>query len=261
MKNLDFTVSKSQLVTTGGLLTDSYAIVRDDNSRILGVVKEGYTVHQNSQKIDIINKIAKDFDWSIDKTFSLKGGAKVAFSILVGEERIGDDVVKKYLNILDSHDGSISLSFGVSSRVMSCQNMFYKFYKQNEYRVRHTKNMQFKLDYILDNLLLAKQSQELELSTFKNWVSSPVSKELAVNAILSQLGIDEVANINVNQQIKIDSLSAIVSNEMSEKGYNKWGLFNGFTYYATHKMQKNDDIVFGKSYDFNQKALKIVSAI
>ena len=261
MKNLNWTVEKQQLVTTSNILTDSFAVVRTDNNSVLGVVKEGYHLHQNSEKLEILTKIAGDNNWKLGNTFCIKGGKRVAIQIEIEPANIGDDTVKRFLTVLDSHDGSTSLSFGYSNTVMSCQNQFYKFYKSNEVRIRHTKSMSFKIENVIKGLLQAKELENESLKVFTNWVSTPVSKELATDMILSQLDIDSIADmskLSINKQIQVDSLRDVVKSEMAYKGQNKWGLFNGFTYYANHKMDK-ETLVDGKAYDFNMKAFEALS--
>ena len=49
--------------------------------------------------------------------------------------------LKRYVTIIDSNDGSASLSVGVGDFTMSCSNQFFQFSKMNQSRFKHTASM------------------------------------------------------------------------------------------------------------------------
>jgi glycerol-3-phosphate dehydrogenase len=55
-----------------------------------------------------------------------------------GIGKVNDDVIKRYITILDSNDGSMSLSIGIGDLTLSCTNQFARFYAKSDARFRHS---------------------------------------------------------------------------------------------------------------------------
>ena len=51
--------------------------------------------------------------------------------LIKGNSKVGNDTIKRYITLIDSNDGTTSLSVGLGELVMSCSNQFFKFYKDD----------------------------------------------------------------------------------------------------------------------------------
>jgi hypothetical protein len=120
-------------------------------------------------------------------------------------------------------------------------------YKDLDSKVRHTKNMELKIDDICRQIEGVVQEE-------KNVFGSIVKmSETRFDDIIKDRVIKSLFNIEKNVDIKdVDSLSTVTQNKLSrfyidlngelrEKGDNIWGLFSGVTKYTTHSMGKGDN--------------------
>jgi hypothetical protein len=175
------------------------------------------------------------------------GGRKVFVQLKSNDLTLGTDRIEGYVTGINSFDGSTSLSFGPSSKTISCQNTFFGVYKDLDSKVRHTKNMELKIDDICRQIEGVVQE---ETNVFGSIVKM---SETRFDDIIKDRVIKSLFNIDKNVDIKdVDSLSTVTQNKLSRfyidlngeiqgKGDNIWGLFSGVTKYTTHSMGKGDN--------------------
>jgi hypothetical protein len=138
--NLDFRIEKEQLLSATGKATPFYGLFNDKTGECINSVKEGYTVSQNDEVVELVLNGMQGFgELSVSKAGALNGGRKVFIQLGIdGMSLVGDERIKRYVTIIDSNDGSTGLSVGIGELVMSCQNQFFKFYKSGQSKLRHT---------------------------------------------------------------------------------------------------------------------------
>jgi phage/plasmid-like protein (TIGR03299 family) len=130
MAALDWTVEARPIFVDGqdGAVPEvptHKAIVRTDTQALLGVVGKRYQPVQNFQTFEWLDEVIGPGKAVYETAGSLHGG-KVVWSLvkLPGELRIAstDDVVKPFILVVNSHDGSIAFrALNTSIRVV-CQN-------------------------------------------------------------------------------------------------------------------------------------------
>ena len=103
---------------------DTVANVRTDTNAVLGVVSTGYHVFQNSDAFDFMDGIVGDKLAMYETAGSLKGGRKIWMMARIPKEyRAGpDDLIKPYLLLVNSHDGSGALRMIPTTVRVVCQN-------------------------------------------------------------------------------------------------------------------------------------------
>lgn len=274
---LDFTIEKAPMVAinTEGEQVKSpyYGLINSKTNQVINTVKEGYTVSQNKEIVELVLKGAKPFgdSLSVHRGGAINGGRKVYLQLAIeGDSLVGNDRIKRYITVIDSNDGSTGLSVGIGDLTMSCMNQFYSFYKAGEFKSRHTASLEAKikeLPYLIETALNRSLRQ---IETYKAFVSTPVSRELAHKMVKHVLGYDreftsmDVLSDKSTRAINImDKLYAQIEREMAQKGQNLWGLHSGVTRFTTHEMAspkrdngKIEGMIFGNGYKMNQKSLK-----
>lgn len=237
----------------------------------LNVVKDSYRVSQNDEVVGSVLKGAEGFgQLSVTKAGALHGGRKVFIQLAVeGLARVGGDDVKQYLTVIDSNDGSTGLSVGIGNLTMSCQNQFYKFYKQGQMKMRHSSSMDERIKELPHLITLALSETMQLMNMYKDFQSTAVSRNLANEMVLELLDADRVIT-PIEKQAKLtnraisnmDNLYDHIDKEMNDKGDNLWGLFSGVTSWTTHQKQapKRDNgrlesLIMGTNYRTNQDAL------
>ena len=245
---LNWSVRTELLQTSSGIIIpDKIGIVREDDSTILGVHSTGYVPYQNEQMMELLFKVSQQTGLDVHRGGMFGGGRKVFVQLKSNDLTLGTDRIEGYVTGINSFDGSTSLSFGPSSKTISCQNTFFGVYKDLNSKVRHTKNMELKIDDICRQIEGVVQEE-------KNVFGSIVKmSETRFDDIIKDRVIKSLFNIEKNVDIKdVDSLSNVTQNKLSrfyidlngelqEKGDNIWGLFSGVTKYTTHSMGKGDN--------------------
>ena len=245
---LNWKVRTEGLQTSSGIIIpDKIGIVREDDSTILGIHSNGYLPYQNDQMMELLFKVSQQTGLDVHKGGLFGGGRKVYVQLKSNDLTLGTDRIEGYVTGINSFDGSTSLSFGPSSKTISCQNTFFGVYKDLDSKVRHTKNMELKIDDICRQIEGVVQE---ETNVFGSIVRM---SETRFDDVIKDRVIKSLFNIERNVDIKdVDSLSTVTQNKLSrfyidlngeiqEKGDNIWGLFSGVTKYTTHSIGKGDN--------------------
>ena len=103
---------------------DHVANVRTDTRSILGIVGKDYNVFQNVDAFDFMDSLVGDKLAMFETAGALKGGRKVWMLARIPKEyRAGsDDLIKPYVLLVNSHDGTSSLRMLPTTVRVVCQN-------------------------------------------------------------------------------------------------------------------------------------------
>jgi hypothetical protein len=269
--NLDFRIEKEQLLSATGKATPFYGLFNDKTGECINSVKEGYTVSQNDEVVELVLNGMQGFgDLTVSKAGALNGGRKVFIQLGIdGMSLVGDERIKRYVTIIDSNDGSTGLSVGIGELVMSCQNQFFKFYKSGQSKLRHTASLTQRIKEI-PFLIEQALSESLKLTeTYKQFQSTPVTKALADEMVKYILGFDKTMSIKTESELSTRSLNAMetlyghITKETNQKGMNLFGLFSGVTSWTTHEKSaprrengREESMMTGTNYRTNEQGLE-----
>lgn len=105
-------------------VSDSYAVKRDKDSRILGVVGNRYTPVQNRELFQFMDLLVGEGGLSYETAGSLQHGKKVwALAKLNDQIKVtDDDVIQPYLLGTNSHDGSEPMRVLYTTVQVVCNN-------------------------------------------------------------------------------------------------------------------------------------------
>lgn len=269
--NLDFRIEKEQLLSATGKPTPFFGLFNDKTGECINSVKEGYTVSQNDEVVELVLEGMQGFgELSVSKAGALNGGRKVFIQLAIdGMSLVGDERIKRYVTVIDSNDGSTGLSVGIGELVMSCQNQFFKFYKSGQSKLRHTASLTQRIKEIpfLIEMALAESLKLTE--TYKQFQSTPVTKALADEMVKYILGFDRTMSVKTEAELSTRSLNAMeslyghITKETNQKGMNLFGLFSGVTSWTTHEKSaprrengREESIMTGTNYRTNEQGLE-----
>ena len=269
--NLDFRIEKERLLSATGKPTPFYGLFNDKTGECINSVKEGYTVSQNDEVVELVLNGMQGFgELSVSKAGALNGGRKVFIQLAIdGMSLVGDERIKRYVTVIDSNDGSTGLSVGIGELVMSCQNQFFKFYKSGQSKLRHTASLTQRIKEI-PFLIEGALAESLKLTeTYKQFQSTPVTKALADEMVKYILGFDRQMSIKKEAELSTRSLNAMdtlydhITKETNQKGMNLFGLFSGVTSWTTHEKSaprrengREESIMTGTNYRTNEQGLE-----
>lgn len=274
---LDFAIEKAPMFAmdkNGNQVPSEYfGLINTKTNEVINTVKEGYTVSQNEEVVELVMRGIEPFgnDITVTKGGSLNGGRKVFLQLAInGDGKVGHDTIKKYITIVDSNDGSTGLSVGIGDLTMSCQNQFFKFYKSGQSKFRHTASLERRIKEIpfLIETALSESLRQIEI--YNRFASTEVSRDLAHKMVKHILGFDKVytsvTDLSEKSTRSINKMEAIyntIEKEMNSKGNTLWGLHSGITFYTTHEMSapkrdngKTEILLQGNGYNLNQASLE-----
>lgn len=243
---LNWNVRTEALVTVSGIATESVAIVREDTNEILGIHKDGYHAVQNSEVLDLMSKLSDLTGAKLHRGGAMKSGALVYFQLETNTLRIGTDLVQGYATGINSHNGSTSLGIGPSSVTISCMNTFYMAYRELAHKIKHTKNMQSKIDELakqFDKVVEFEKDSFEKIRRLSEVHIDPKLKDLVMAQFLALDKQEKLGDLSTLSTRKSNILSEVEQNilhQTAEKGQNLWGLFSGFTRYTTHGLKGSE---------------------
>jgi hypothetical protein len=273
---LDFVIEKAPMMAlnSNGLYvpSDYFGLINSKTNEVINTVKEGYSVSQNEEVVDLVLRGIEPFgsDISVTNGGALNGGRRVFLQLAInGDGRVGNDVIKKYITIVDSNDGSTGLSVGIGDLTMSCSNQFFKFYKSGQSKFRHTASLERRIKEIPFLIETALNESMQQIKMYNDFASTEITRDLAHKMVKHLLGFDKVytsvndladkATRSIN---KMESLYNSIEREMNDKGNTLWGLHSGITYYTTHELSapkrengKIETLLQGNGYNMNQSSL------
>lgn len=269
---LDWNVRIEKTFTESGIELDRIGLVREDTQEILGVHSNGYVPYQNTQLIELLDRVSSLTGLEIHRGGEFGGGRKVFIQLKSNDLRLGNDRVEGFVTGVNSFDGSTSLAFGNSNLTISCQNTFFSAYRNLE-KIRHTKNMNIKIDEICRGVdTLVAEEQEI-FNTIKRMSETQFSQETKDRVIKSLFDIDmdisvrgfhDEERLSTNVKNKLSRLYIDMNGELQEKGDNVWGLFSGVTKYTTHSLSREDNSenkMFGLYGNRERKIFKELSVL
>lgn len=279
--NLDFTIEKVPLVgkRTGpdGKITEAstpyYGLYNSKTNSCINTVKAGYGVSQNADLVEAVLLGSQKYTskLSVSKAGALNDGKQVYIQMAIkGLSKVANDDIVRYVTIIDSNDGSTSLSVGIGDLTMSCKNQFFKFYAKGQAKFRHTATIEEKIKQMPKLIELALGESLKQIEIYNAFQSTKVSRDLANQLVLEILGYDRVITSQAEQaklkQVSVNRMASLYSHiekETLDKGMNLWGLHSGVTSWTTHEKAgpkrengKAETMIIGSAYKDNMTSFK-----
>jgi phage/plasmid-like protein (TIGR03299 family) len=274
-------VEDMNLAQDGAKVNGHYAVVRQDNRAILGVVGNRFAPLQNREAFGAFDAVVGAGEAIYEAAGSLGIGEKVwllaklpdSFEVVKGDE------VKKFVLLAMGHDGSMSVKLGKSCVRVVCQNTLNLALsaKDNFISIRHTGDVSKRTVEAFTVLgIVKKQYAEIE-NFFKFLASRPLFGENlkgVVNAIFPNPEGEKVSTrlTNIRDTVLFRIENGVGTDLPGVRG-TAWGAFNGVVEYLDHfRVQKGaeddaegarsrrmDAILFGNVATTRERAAKIIA--
>jgi phage/plasmid-like protein (TIGR03299 family) len=244
-------------------LTPSFRVVRDHptagNPDVLGVVGARYNVYQNEEMYSFADSLLDGARWETGG--SLKSGSVVFGSLALERETVLDpngvsDVVKNYILVSSSHDGSTSLQASVTPVRVVCANTLAVALKgaKQTYKIRHTQSMDGKVAAAREALGLANHYLDAFEVEAKALYAKSVNDKMFNDILLAAYPKPEKdSKGSVKKwENKIDELNSIYRGEFNGMiAGTAWGAYNALTerldWYRTARKGSEENIAAAAS--------------
>lgn len=278
---LNFGVLKSQTFyksAVSGLEIPSrgYSVYRTDTD-----VELGHGFSDGYQPISYPDILSQFFQNALDlgniptRAISFDNGAKGAIQFAMPQEYlIADRPHKTFLNFYSSHDGTYGVTMNECDICILCGNTFaYSFRDTSaKWTVKHTVNMQSKINDIREKILISTESQQGYYFNLDKMAAKKVSFQDKNNFLMAMFpdgDIKESGKVNqgpANQRIQLDDAISTTVNERNSADTTFYDLLQGAFRQQSYKTQnRGGDAQFGyvmksivnqNAYDYVTEAMK-----
>lgn len=232
----------------------------DKHPDVLSVVGERYKVLQNEELFAFGDNLLDGGRWEV--AGSLKQGRLVFGALALERETVLDptgvaDVVKNYLAISTSHDGSSAVQATVTPIRMTCMNthtaVFRKGAKQS-FKLRHTQSLDGRVAQARQALGLANTY----IDEFEVMAKAMIEKEITkskfaeIVATAYPMPDKDTRGAMTKWENKIELLDEIYGGDTNGMiAGNAWGAYNALTerldWYRSARSENKESILMGAS--------------
>jgi hypothetical protein len=261
---INWEVEKKDIFTDGEKIDGYQAIRRNDNNKVLSVMKTSYSPMLVTEFLETVEKIKEISGFELVGFNEFREGRKILGFLKNNRENfyIGNHKIDDYMLLGNSFDGTSSFFQGTSTVLIRCTNQFSQIHQHN--KVRHTKNFKEKMDEFYSYLNFYFNERAKLYSTFEKLGNIKFTEEMREKMIKFVLNVPEISDkeLSKRKENQMSILRDSILTETKELGENLWGAFNGITHFTTHKIDSRNPVfgnVFGSVADINTRGMEYVS--
>jgi len=281
--NLNWNVTQEDvLINNSGTLAKvpSYkAVVREDNRKVLSIMKETYKPVQNIEAFAFFDSVVGTGQAIYDTAGSIFEGRKIFLVAKLPEElkATDSDKIEQYLTLMNSHDGSSALRMYFSPVRVVCNNTLNASIRtaNESISIYHRGSIENKIIEAQQALGLARRW----FADFQDIVNRFVQKKLDSQMVEGL--INSILEVTPNENgetsnYKKKQIETILNNYYNDPKNNlngiigsAWSLYNAVTQYADHQNSsviksadnRFNSIISGTSAQLKQNAMNAILTV
>jgi phage/plasmid-like protein (TIGR03299 family) len=274
---MDFEIKQTEVLfnagnANGNMLNlrsnqESTVLYRSDTCEALSVVSKRYKVVQPKEILGFYRDLVSVSGFELETAGALKGGKKLWALARTGQETLltGGDMVKAYLLLATSCDGSLATTAQFTSVRVVCNNTLQCAMGESKGAVRVPHSTTFDPIAVKRELGLGMSSWDEFMASIRALSERPVNKFEAMSYLVNVLGDPALPLNEQPNQKAIQTVYGLYSGEgkgsqLQSAAGTAWGLINGITEYVDkHRRARNQDYRldsawFGQGAQIKQKA-------
>jgi phage/plasmid-like protein (TIGR03299 family) len=234
---------------------DHYAVVRDTDKRILGVVGPRWTPLQNREVFEWFQPWLDNKLVALNTAGSLFDGQKVWVLAQVVEDTVHEvvkgDNVARFILLSNSHDGTTAARPSFTSIRVVCANTLRLAENKasSMLRVRHSSKVKSNLEAIRDIMDLAKSEFSATIEQYRYLASKQINKEDLRKYVRILVQDEKLAttqkwdDVPTRSQNIILDIERLVDDPIQKVGISGtwWNAYNAYNGYLNHKQGRNSD--------------------
>jgi phage/plasmid-like protein (TIGR03299 family) len=248
-------------------------LYREDTLTALGEVSESYKVVQPREVLEFFRDLCDNNGFSLNTAGTLFGGKRFWALASVGEEAVvmGDDVLKAYLLLATSADGSLATTAQFTTIRVVCNNTLSWAVnagkKEKKGRVSVSHRSIFKPDDVKDDLGIVRNQFQEFMGAARTLAKAKVTKAQAGEFVAKLLtdaktiASKEPAGTKAYQRIMKLFEAEAQGRDMKSAKDTLWGLVNAVTEYVDHHQNvekienRMNDAFFGRGDQLKRLAM------
>jgi phage/plasmid-like protein (TIGR03299 family) len=258
--------------------TGNFAIIRDKDNSVFGVVGERYVPFQNREAFDWCKPLVDSQLFQMETAGSLKGG-HICWSLLKQDtaEVVTGDTLNNYLLLTWSHDGSKAIQVTPTTIRVVCNNTLQMALKSSTdiTKIRHTANLVPKMEEVRNMHQLNACAFKAQQVAFKRLLDKKITTpEEYVLRIMQEIfgtpkNIDDMKD-GRGKTIAINTRDTLLHYAVNGSGIQQqgiantlYGAFNGVSEALEHVIggkrvkDRGYNVLFGGGKDYINKAFDI----
>lgn len=226
---LDWDVIQYPVYANGKEIPDTFANVRSDTNEALGIVKDRYKVVQNIEAFDFVDGIVgnEEVPCHYETAGSLFNGRRIFLLVRLPNKVILGDDIENYLFFTTSHDGSGSLTAGISNVRVVCNNTLQMAIREADrmWKCRHTLNIDDKKKEAQMALGLAVKYMDKMDKTADHMASKIINEEAFFRTLFDK---NPTKIAEKNKMRTIEMIHDIYHGKDDLQNFKKtaWGMYN-----------------------------------
>lgn len=260
---------------------DHYAVRRNTDRRILGVVGSKYRLLQNEELLRWFSPFVDSGHALFETAGSLRNGERVwALVKLLGDPLaiVPGDHIEKYVLLAHAHDGSLKVRGVLTPIRVVCANTLRAAIGDDEsgkgasgelFTIVHTESMKLELEEVRKLVNLAEFKMEATAEQFRFLASRQFSSadlDAYAYAVLDVPKDMKDADLSTRRRNQLNTLKGSVlsgpGTSIPGVAGTVWALYNGATDYLTHEHGSEegariDSLWFGANAERARKALRL----
>ena len=257
-------------------ILNHYASCRKTDNTVLGIVGGNYKPLQNRDAFRWFQPFLEGGEATIETAGSLKWGSRVWVlarirrdPMIVGKE----DMMRHYLLLSNSHDGSLAVRVGFTPIRVVCNNTLCLAHESKAsklLRVKHTSRVRENLEEIRETINLAQREFAATVEQYRRLASRQINSTDLVKYVRVVFGVKERARTlaQEKQEKIVPSVVRLFENGRGSRtaGTNYWGAYNAVNEYLNYFRGKTQDntlnsLWFGEGAHLNKKALEVATRL
>jgi phage/plasmid-like protein (TIGR03299 family) len=252
---LDWSIVKHPIyLGDGTVVPRAMATVRTTDNAIMGVVSDRYTPLQNVEAFKFFDPLVESNLVTLETAGSLKNGQRIwILARIVGDDTriVGDDMVRKFIMLSNSHDGTTAVRVGFTPVRIVCANTLSMAHGNRDsqlIRLMHSKKVTNNIDAVRDIINIANESFEASAEQFRFLAKKKINKDDLEKYVKIVLDYEHVKDVDLSTRAK-NQIAQVINlfdhgrgNDLVDTKPTWWRAYNAYTEFLTHESTKNDDV-------------------
>jgi len=269
---LDWMVKKEEIFLADGTKCPGFATVRETDNKVLGVVGPRYQPLQNKDAFNFFQPFVDSGIVELETAGSLSEGKKVWVLARIngGDVQVtGDDVIRPYVLLSNSHDGTNAIRVGFTGVRVVCANTMAMAHNSDAsklLRVRHSINAVSNLDSIRDIMNVVRGEFEASAEQYRVLANKSINRSDLEKYIKVSLGYSAVDELSTRANNQVNNVIALFENgrgmDLKSARNTYFGAYNAISEFLSHNVGNSGDsryssLWFGPNLKKNNDALEL----
>lgn len=234
---MDWSVGSSKVHYQFGnedfIVDDRIVLHRGDTGAALGVVSSSYKIVQPRETLEFFQDLVESVGLEMVSAGTLFGGRRFWATALIGEEALLDsrDVVKGYLLISTSADGSLATTVRHTSVCVVCDNTLRMAHSSEGAKVRTVHSAQFDPEAAKKTLGAAPRTFSSFMEVARRLASAPMTEVQALELTQDLVESEGKTSARIMELFR----GAAQGSELDGRRETAWAWLNAVTEWGNHE--------------------------